>query len=273
MGRQGFSTFLLGTLTSYCGSTTLVNHEGDETQGKTLRCRSWTCEFCRRGRHAQLVAEGVGGNPNRFITLTLRRDDTANKLAQAKRLSHAWRVICLRLKRMLGDKVEYLARLELTPGHQTPHLHILVRSKWIEQRDLSVMAAELLDAPNVWIEAIGKAVNVAAYIAKYLSKDDTKIGTCKRYWKSRGYDQRPPVEREASLWSYSPEAVHHAPIQSVAADYERLGWRISWNGPDRFSGKLEAWPWAHSPRPRAQGWQHSPPASAVVLSEPEAAFP
>lgn len=246
-----------------CGASTLVNHTRSTLKAKTLRCRSWTCDDCRPRRHAQLVAEGIAGRPNRFVTLTLRRDDTADPTAQAKRLSRAWRLICKRVARDGGGKVEYLARLELTPKNRTPHLHVLVRSKWIDQRQLSLWAAELLDAPNVWIERIDQAKNVASYIAKYLAKDDTKIGTCKRYWKSKGYDLRPPREKAAPLWRYGPDCIEKQPIAQVAAGYERIGFAVTWDGPDRFNAVEDCWPWNPDAKPPGpMPWGPAPRATA-----------
>lgn len=218
----------------YCGSTTLVNYDGDEASAKMLVCRSWLCERCRPRRVAQMVAEGCGGSPNRFITLTLRRDDAADKVEQAKRLSRAWRLICKRITRDGGGKVEYLARLELTPQNRTPHLHVLVRSKWISQKWLSEVCGELLDAPVVSIESITSASKVAAYVSKYLGKDPEKIGTCKRYWKSKGYDQRPQQEKRASEWRYSRDAIRLDPIDRIARDFVARGYVVSWQSAERL---------------------------------------
>jgi len=237
----------------YCGQSTLVNHQGPWLTAKVLRCRSWTCADCAPGRHRQLVAEACGGRPNRFVTLTLPHEPGADPTTQGKRLSHAWRLICKRISRADGGrKVEYLARLETTK-RGTPHLHVLCRSKWIDQRQLSLWAAELLNAPIVYVQRIDNARNVAAYVAKYLTKQDVRVGTCKRYWQTKGYDLRPPAERSATAMTYSPEAVHKAPIASVAKDYAALGYEITWAGPNAF----------HAIRPDYADLARAPPRSPL----------
>ena len=51
----------------YCGEHTAVKGNVD------VRCKAWTCPECADGRKRQLIAQGIGGTPNKFLTLTTRR--------------------------------------------------------------------------------------------------------------------------------------------------------------------------------------------------------
>ncbi len=216
----------------YCGQETLVKRDGDAFDAKVLRCRSWKCPDCRDGRRKRLIAEGIGGNPVTFITLTLRADDPRERPDQVKALSRAWRIIRARmLRKGKVKRIPFLAVVEKTK-RGTPHLHILTRVRWIDQAWLSVVAAEILDAPIVDVRRIDAHHGIASYVAKYVGKDPEQFGTCKRYWKSPDYDQRPPRERSAARdgWTFADRWRH--PILKIVRDLERLGYVAHWSGKD-----------------------------------------
>lgn len=57
----------------------------------------------------------------------------------------------------------------------------------MDQRWISAQMTELMGAPIVDIRAIKGKTEVAKYVTKYISKRNIKIGSLKRYWRSKGY--------------------------------------------------------------------------------------
>lgn len=76
--------------------------------------------------------------------------------------------------------------LELTKRGE-PHLHIMCRSPFIRQADLSKFMKARINAPIVDIRMVKGSGEVAKYVAKYISKRPIKLGTMKRYWRSMNY--------------------------------------------------------------------------------------
>ena len=179
---------------AYCGEHTAVKSSRDQATIVTLRCKSWTCPECREQRQDQLIAQAIGGKPNKFLTLTSRRVEGITPEQAAKRLSWAWRVCRLRLMRHY--KLKELPFLAVVERHLSgwPHMHVLLRSPWLDQRLISKWMAELCDGPRVWIVALQDAGRAAVYCSKYAGKCVQKVGTTKRYWQTRDYDQREKPE-------------------------------------------------------------------------------
>lgn len=152
-----------------------------------LRCRCWSCEYCRPWRAARLVAEAKSGKPNLFITLTSRRHTNRTPDAAARDLAHAWRQVRLEYlaKNGLGS-LPFLAVFEATKNGW-PHLHIVARAKWVDQAWLSKRMKALIGAPVVDVRRVKSAGQLAAYVAKYIGKDPHRFAGTKRYWRSRDY--------------------------------------------------------------------------------------
>lgn len=212
----------------YCGSQTLVKHAPDYRQAISLRCRSWGCAECEPQRRRQLIAQAIGGDPNTFITLTLPADRARDAEHAVKDLSRAWRVIRKRdARRRKGKPVPFIAVVEKTKAG-TPHLHILCRARWIDQKWLSDCMAELLDAPIVHVKRIDNRGRVVGYCAKYCGKDSAKVGTNKRYWQSRDYSKQPkrvktplgPDEFYGQPWDYG--------IKRTVNHFVEMGWIPTW---------------------------------------------
>lgn len=142
-------------------------------------------------RRSQLIANALGGEPNTFITLTLPSSRAADAEQAVKDLARAWRLIRKRdARRRKAAPIPFLAVVERTAAG-TPHLHIIARCKWIDQKWLSNVMDELVNAPIVDVRRIDNRGRVSGYVAKYCGKDSAKIGTNKRYWQSRDYNLKP----------------------------------------------------------------------------------
>lgn len=208
---------------SYCGEHSAVKMEPHLRTVVSLRCRSWNCPDCAPRRKAQLTAEAIGGRPNTFLTLTMRRNDALTPSEAAPKLTNAWRILRKRaLREAQRDRAKNPVPFgaappegwNLAPGasmprqvslfqsrlpfiaiiekHRSgwPHLHLLLRSKWIDHKWLSAQMLDLLNSPVVEIERLKSVRKSAVYCSKYCSKAAEKFSTTKRYWKSKDYDQR-----------------------------------------------------------------------------------
>ena len=224
---------------TYCGEHTLLGQGPGVKRLVTLKCRSWGCEGCSECRQRQLIAQVCQGEPNRFLTLTKVRTQGETAATAAKALAHGWR----KIRRILIDRIgikslEFLAVFE---AHQSgwPHLHIAVRSTYIDQRLLSRLADEIMGSPIVHIRQIDSTARAARYIGKYISKSNVRFGTCKRYWASKGYRIQ---KRKEKAWHKRKELVwskQHQSLISMAEDLEMLGWELTWHDDGSVTAEKE----------------------------------
>lgn len=152
-----------------------------------LYCKCWTCEVCRPRRKARLVREAKAGAPTKFVTLTTWRRAGYCPHAAARALVRAWRQVRREYLEAHGKgSMPFLAVFEATKSGW-PHLHIVVRSKWIDQRWLSKRMGELIGAPIVDVRKVKGVGEVARYVAKYIGKNPERFEGTKRYWRSLDY--------------------------------------------------------------------------------------
>ncbi len=152
-----------------------------------LRCRCWHCDECRPDRAARLVYEAKSGNPTLFITLTTHRRPGRSPDAAARNLAHAWRRFRRQYVKAHGKgSLAFLTVFEAT-RQGWPHLHIVARCKWIDQRQLSKFMGAEIGAPVVDVRRIKGQSEVAGYISKYIGKNPQRFAGTKRYWRSLDY--------------------------------------------------------------------------------------
>jgi len=152
-----------------------------------LRCRCWSCEYCRPWRAAQLIRDAKAGKPNLFITLTSRYQTNRSPDQAARDLAHAWRKVRLEYLAKNGPgSLPFLAVFEATK-RGWPHLHIVARARWVDQGWLSKRMAALVGSPVVDVRRVKGVGQLAAYVAKYIGKDPHRFAGTKRYWRSRDY--------------------------------------------------------------------------------------
>lgn len=172
-----------------CRDYTLVKTEGVNITAMPLKCRSWGCDYCRPERANALKRLARNGKPNTFITLTVNPRFLGSSAERAAALAAAWRTIVAKAKRRYSyKKLEYLCVFEATKAGE-PHLHILARCKWLDQRWLSAQMALLMRAPICDIRRVKSLRHIARYVAKYIGKDPQRFATCKRYWTTQGWDK------------------------------------------------------------------------------------
>jgi len=183
------------------------------------------------------MAQAASGHANRFITLTASMKAGINTEERLHALSHAWRVIMLRLRRLHpGIDIQYLVIVEATK-HGEPHLHILYRGPFIPQRVLSHWMSQLISSPICDIRKVRSQRELIRYVAKYVTKKPAQFGTSKRYWQSRGY-QLPDPEREAmdevpdGAWT-----VDYRPLYVISFMCETAGYEVTFEDESRFEAR------------------------------------
>lgn len=173
----------------------IVNLDGDAL---AMRCKSWACPDCRpwlKRRLRQSIVAATEERPQlrRFFTLTMAPGARQLELRERYRELHrSFGSLCKRIQRREGKRMAYL---QVREGHQdgTPHIHGLM--------DAFRRQNQLL---RDWRAVGGGSVNVrfvdpqrvAAYISKYLAKDDQVLPRgCRKYGSGGGvrlHGVRPP---------------------------------------------------------------------------------
>lgn len=223
-----------------CSEWSLVHYQSGFSDVVTLHCNSWGCPICRPRRKRRLVMQAKAGKPNTFLTLTVNPAIGLSPVHRAKMLARAFRLVRLRAMRRYGyRRLPFICVFEQTKEGE-PHLHALMRCKWIDQRWLSKQMDELIGAPVVDIRRVTSARGIANYVAKYIGKAPHRFGTTKRYWQSQDYAQWRPDHREEPEVFPMGWHVIRQDVKSYVAMMERNGgtpvlrrggYRI-WHGPE-----------------------------------------
>jgi len=185
-------------------------------------------------RKKQLMAQCIDGKPRTFLTLTSRRIENLSPDQAAKALSHAWRLLRLRIFRKFKiTKLPFIAVLEATKLGW-PHLHILMRAPFIPHKWLSEQMQELLDSPVVGIERIDTHRKLAVYVSKYCTKAEHKFGTAKRYWQSRDYQLGSKTDKEGKKYGNGDWSVWTSSVRVLAEDWSSKSYAVNWLSKDRI---------------------------------------
>lgn len=212
---------------TYCGEALAVKSQERERLAVSLRCRSWGCEECSPLRHKQLVAEALGGKPRIFLTLTSKRRSNITATMAAKELANAWRLLRLRIMRRYKRKAFPFICVFQATKLGWPHLHILARTGFIDQKWLSEQMNELTGSPIVDIRLIKSSQQAANYCARYCGRETERFGTSKRYWQSQDYDQRPEPEARTD---FDPRVKWERQIEAMdrwCASQQSQGWWVT----------------------------------------------
>lgn len=228
-------------LSPLCTDVIAVKRHGPQGEAGVVRCKRWSCPVCRGINRRRVVGAGVAGHPTAMLTLTVSSrhydcpDDAARDLKRGlvllrRRIARRWP----------GQRLPFLAVYE---KHKSgwPHLHLLIRAKFLPIRELRAMWEEVTGSWNVNITKIDTVGQAAFYAAKYVGKDIHAFHGCKRWWRSHDYNE--PRERDLSdPWNRAPWSRWRADlplllsaVRALGATVEILpGERIRWlDPPDR----------------------------------------
>lgn len=175
----------------------VVKKQGSRVTIYPVRCKSWSCPDCKQYRARLLRAQAYEGKPNRFVTLTVNPHNFETPEERCRQMTLAWRDFVREWRRTHGGaRIEYMYVIEATKRGE-PHMHILVRSDYIPQDELSAWMGERTGAPVVTIERPRTVRGVAKYVTKYVTKDLHQFEGSKRYFRSRGWLKQTIKERKA----------------------------------------------------------------------------
>lgn len=160
-----------------CCTGSLVGR--DEETGTVLvvpmYCHRWTCPRCGKRKAAVWRRVAIAGDPERFITLTLREVPAWQAKRAAEKMKRAWAKLVQRIRRKWGE-CEYLLVFELTKKG-TPHIHMLQRGCYIPQAWLSEQWCKLTGSYIVDIRRVRNKADVGNYITKYLGKSVGEVSS------------------------------------------------------------------------------------------------
>ncbi len=196
LGRHCGRRTMLGTAAS--GERRFIRH----------RCKSYRCALCgpkkRRRLRARLSELAKHHGLDKMLTLTV---DPARLPADADPITYirskVWRDMRVYLDRHFGRTV-YIAILE---RHQSGvgHLHVLV-SRFLPQQMISRFSGALGGGRVVHIQYVGVR-NVAAYLSKYLAKEQELPPRVRHVTTSRGLPIWPEAHRKSTgaefVWQLS----------------------------------------------------------------------
>lgn len=170
-----------------CSEAIMVNQGQNEGHATLLRCKRWSCELCNPFNHRRIKRAAREGLPTTFLTLTVNPSRYATPDEAARDLKNAWLNLRRRMQRSFGmERPPFIAVFEATKKGW-PHLHILMRCRFIPQRWFSAAMRDMIGAPIVDVRFIQDVGRVAAYVAKYISKAPEAFAHCKRWWRSKDY--------------------------------------------------------------------------------------
>lgn len=188
----------------FCAEWCLVKHQNPQIEVIPLRCKCWHCDECRPMRAAGVVRDANAGKPNLFVTLTSRRRPGRSPDAAARALARAWRQVRAEYLKIHGKhSLPFLAVFEATKKGW-PHIHIVARCKWLDQKKLSKRMGQLIGAPVVGVERIKHKSHIAYYVTKYIGKNPHRFTGVKRYWRSLDYffPVEPVRPEDDDPWDY-----------------------------------------------------------------------
>ena len=189
-----------------------------------IRCKRWTCKYCRSLNLKLLIQRIKSGKPNKFITLTCQPDPSGNPGLTHHSHRRAIRRLVQMLRRKYGS-FEYVCITELHQSGQ-PHYHLLARSKFIPQSELSRLWQACTGSRVVDIRKIANDRVAACYVAKYVTKN---FGPNRPAWLkrivqfSRGF-ARLKHTKLPKWWEWELSAEHP---EAVVEPLEKAGYEVT----------------------------------------------
>jgi len=214
-----------------CTPDMIVKSENGEGMAKAVRCKRWSCEVCAQINRRKVIGIARRAKPKAMLTLTVSSKDYPNVEDAAEALKHGLRLLRLRLKR--HGKLTNFQFLAVFEKHKSghPHLHLLIRGKYIPWKWLRTVWEGITGSYQVDIRKIESEGMAAFYCAKYIGKDLSAFQGCKRWWRSHQYS-------EEDVEIYVPEWAHLKPIHYMA-NVNKLrfmmlyeGWQVEKEGQD-----------------------------------------
>lgn len=171
-----------------CSEHSIVNSDDTGGEAATLKCKRWSCEICRPRNRWEVIKKAEDGRPTAMLTLTVDPAKYECPDDAARDMVRGWSLLRRHLAR--DKQIEKVPFLVVFEKHESgwPHMHILLRTKFIAWGYLKRQWQEIVGANHVHILAISSQKRVAHYVSKYIGKDPWSFEGCKRWWRSHNYD-------------------------------------------------------------------------------------
>ena len=212
-------------VTASCRSRmSLVKIKYKEVGVGQLKCKCWDCVECGPRNRRRLQDRARRGCPNKFLTITSGPGNTGTPSEQACVLKKGWKNTRQYLKRHgLKEKIHFIAVWELTKAGN-PHLHLLLRSKYIPQKLISDLMDRYCNSPIVDIRAVKNQRVASFYITKYIAKNPARFKGCKRHWSSMDWEEIPDPYKCVKKITDHPWRVKFTDYLEVKAELKRQGY-------------------------------------------------
>ena len=188
-----------------------------------IRCRRWSCEFCRERLKRNLVDRIKTTSANALLTLTCNPTRYPTPEDAFHGLSAATSLLVKRLRRYAAPHpVEYLLVWEVTKAGW-PHAHILLRSPYLPQRMISKAWQELVGAVIIDIRGVKTTEGAMEYVAKYLAKEPVVPLGMKRYRTSQNFFNETLVDRPGLALELHNRQIVPASTTELLEEAKRTG--------------------------------------------------
>lgn len=235
-----------------CTPNVSVNGSRWEGEAAAIRCKRWSCEVCAKINRRRVIAIACSAKPRALLTLTVSSKHYETPDLAAAALKRGLRLLRLHLKR--HPKLSNFSFLAAFERHESgyPHLHLLIRGKFIPWKWLTSTWQKITGSTHVDIRKIDSVGKAAFYVSKYIGKELHAFANCKRWWRSHDYSE----EADADYQDDKP----HKQWTRYLLDYRTMyfnmnlvGFEVTRDGPDRLrwrwppqAGEPPGWLWAAS---------------------------
>lgn len=227
-----------------------VNASRFDGEARAVRCKRWSCPVCKEINRKKVVAIARAAKPRALLTLTVSSDHYDSPDDAAAALKRGLVLLRLRLKR--HTKLTNFSFLAVFEKHESgyPHLHLLIRGKYIPWLWLRRAWEEITGSIHIHIRRIHSTGMAALYAAKYIGKDLWAFAGCKRWWRSHDYSEEAvddyQTARPGVRWTR-----HAIPFEAMPFNMKLVGYQVERDGPRRLrwhwppdKGEPPGWLWS-----------------------------
>lgn len=199
-------------------------------------CGTWACDYCGPVKRAKLSVRIKLAKPNRFVTLTAAADQTKTPREVYDQTRRQISELAKTYRRD-GKEFEFCRVLEV---HESgyPHYHLIVRSPWLDQKELSHRWCHFTESYIVDVRKLSNDKKGINYVMKYLGKQEHVPFTNRRVSYTRNFFVKEPpqpkserVVSDVERWSGSIEDVTQYEFPEHA--WEKVN---QWHWIGRFNG-------------------------------------
>lgn len=175
------------------------------------RCGRWGCRHCGERKIVHFAKRVEAAQPNRLVTLTVNPARHADPRAAYDATRRTLPAYITKLRRRHGP-IEFFRVLEATKKGW-PHYHLVTRSGYLPQAELSRLWDEMTGAPIVDVRQIKRRDKVYFYVVKYLAKQthvpwtNRRVSWTRSFFAASQLKPGPRLELQDNQWSaYSPSS-------------------------------------------------------------------